>query len=634
MSTLPQNIMADFVLPPLETATIDWHGDTPFAGDYGDGYFMPGRGMEESTAVFVQASDLPHRFSALRGDGLFVIGETGFGTGLNALLSADCFERHAPPRARLHYFSAELHPLTRRDLTHALSHWPALANPARVLLDAWPPPAPGFHRIRLSERIELTLMFGDAATLWKAGPEQVDAWFLDGFAPARNPGMWTAELFETLAGRSRPGATAATFTAAGAVRRGLAGAGFRVERREGFGGKRHRLTARQPGDWTPRRTKAGHAVIVGAGLAGCTTARALAERGWSVTVADPMLAGEAPPTLAAVLYTTASHHLNAQNRFYLGALLQAQRWLRRHGFPRNESEGRLDGVIQHLVEPRTAERAGKAISSGAWPPDLLAPTGEQSVRIAGAGSLRPQAWCRFLLEHPGISTIAGQVTNIEPGDTAQARLQSGEMLAGDALVLCTAGATMSFDGLGWLPLRIVRGQVTFCRATTASRQWKEAHCHAGYLTPAFNDVHSIGATFDHRRHEPVVDAADNRRNLAKLKDNLPELWRALGGQNIKVVGQHAGLRCQPADPLPLVGPRPQPDRNPHTLDRQVWLNIAHGSKGLTHTPLCADLIADRLSGHPVATDLEVIAALAPERFIERHRRRDRDWRPDRDEAQG
>ncbi len=620
--------MADFVLPPLETAIIDWHGDTPFANHYGDSYFMPGQGIDESQSVFIEASDLPRRFSALPDNGLFVIGETGFGTGLNALLAADCFERHAPPQGRLHYFSAELHPLTRRDLAHALSHWPALAGLAAPLLAQWPPPAPGFHRIPLGERIELTLMFGDAATLWKAGPEQVDAWFLDGFAPARNRQMWAQDLFQALGARSQPGSTIATFTAAGAVRRGLASAGFQVERHEGFAGKRHRLTARRPGDWTPQRARSGHALVAGAGLAGCTTARALAERGWSVTIVDPALAVDPPRPLAAVLYASPSHHLNAQNRFYLGALLHARRWLRRHDFPRDESEGRLEGVIQHSSDPRIARKMRKVLESGAWPPDLLAPTGEGGVRIEGAGSLRPRAWRRFLLDHPRITAISDGVIGIERSDTARIALDSGRALAGDALVLCTAGATGGLDGLAWLPLRIVRGQVTFCRATAASRRWKHTHCHAGYLTPAFKGVHSVGATFDRRRQEAIVDVDDNERNLAELENHLPELWRALGARNIEVVGQHAGLRCQPADPLPLVGPRPRPEHNPHTLDRHVWLNIAHGSKGLTHTPLCADMIADRLSGHPLPTDLEVVAALAPERFIERRRRREPGWRPD------
>src|SRR5699024_5262961 len=326
---------------------------------------------------------------------------------------------------------------------------------------------PGFHRIQLNERVELTLMFGDALTLWSAGPQQVDAWFLDGFAPARNPGMWHQDLFDALALRSRPGATVATFTAAGHVRRGLAAAGFEVERHAGFAGKRHRLTARQPGRWRAQRKTSGQALVVGAGFAGCTTARALAQRGWSVKVIDPSLASLAGATLsplAAVLYTTASHHLNAQNRFHLGALLHAQRWLHRHGFPENEHQGRLDGLIQHLVEPRLADKTRKAMASGAWPPELLAPCGEDQVRIEGAGAIRPQAWCRFLLDHPSIATSAERVAAIDSGDNARVTLTSGGVLESDALVICTAGATTSFDGLGWLPLRTVRGQVTFCRA--------------------------------------------------------------------------------------------------------------------------------------------------------------------------
>ncbi|NBD96223.1 MAG: FAD-dependent 5-carboxymethylaminomethyl-2-thiouridine(34) oxidoreductase MnmC [Gammaproteobacteria bacterium] len=619
--------MTDFILEPLEPARIEWRDDTPFARAYGDSYFMPGRGVEESAAVFIEASELPRRFAALPRNGLFVIGETGFGTGLNALLAAACFERHAPASGRLHYFSAERHPLTREDLARATSYWPELAAEARALLAAWPPPAPGFHRIRLSQRVDLTLMFGDAETLWAAGPEAVDAWFLDGFAPSRNPEMWCEQLFDKLAERSRPGTTLATFTAAGSVRRGLAAAGFCVERRRGFGDKRHRLTASMPGEWAPRKARLGKAVVVGAGFAGCTTARALAERGWSVKVVDPRLAETAPSLLAAVLYTTASHQLNAQNRFYLGALLHARRWLERLAFPRDESEGRLDGVIQHLVHPRVAGKTRKAIDSGAWPRELLSPVGDDRVRIDGAGSLRPQAWCGFLLDHPRIEAVADRVEVFNGGVSAGVKLGSGGTLEGDAVVLCTAGASREFDGLEWLPLRVVRGQVTFCRATSESRAWRETHCHAGYVTPAFQGVHSIGATFDRQRQQPIIDPVDNEFNLAELERYVPSRWRALGGKGVEVVGQHAGLRCQSPDTLPLVGPCPDPSENPHTIDQRLWLNVAHGSKGLTHTPLCADIIADRLSGHPAATDLEVMASLAPERFVERKRRREPDWGP-------
>lgn len=618
--------MMDFTLPPIRPAIVDWQGDTPHARDYGDSYFMPGHGPAESETVFCRACELPQRFAQLPADGLFVIGETGFGTGLNCLIAAECFLKRAPAGARLHFASAELHPMSRRDLARAISHWPALRTLSDRLLDAWPAPAPGFHRILLHERIELTLMFGDAGTLWPLGPDRVDAWFLDGFAPSRNPGLWTDELLATIGRQSRPGAIASSFTAAGAVRRGLIRAGLDVRHVAGFGPKRHRLVAHGPGDWTPQRTRAGRALVVGAGLAGCTTARALAERGWQVRLVDPALRRQAPPALAAVLYTSVSHHLNAQNRFYQGALLQARRWLARLAFPGSDADGRLEGVIQHLIDPRIADKALRAIESGAWPKDMLSSPAEGRIRIEGAGCLRPAAWCRRLLDHPGISAAADRVEAIHRGDAARAELKSGDAFEGEAIVLCTAGATPGFAGLEWLPLRVVRGQVTFCRATAESRAWREAHCHAGYVTPAFEGAHCIGATFDRQRREAVIDPGDDELNLAELERNVPQLWQALGGPGIEVIGQHAGLRCQSPDTLPLVGPCPDAREIPQQLDEHVWLNIAHGSKGLAHTPLCADIIADRLSGHPVATDLGVMGALAPERFIERRRRRDPDWR--------
>src|SRR5699024_10434694 len=144
--------------------------------------------------------------------------------------------------------------------------------------------------------------------------------------------------------------------------------------------------------------------------------------------------------------------------------------------------------------------------------------------------------CRFLLDHPSIATSAERVAAIDSGDNARVTLTSGGVLESDALVICTAGATTSFDGLGWLPLRTVRGQVTFCRATAASMQWQQAHCHTGYLTPAFDGVHCIGATFDRERQKALIDHADDQANLAELEHGAPELWQALGGKHIEVVG--------------------------------------------------------------------------------------------------
>src|SRR5690625_5332440 len=159
--------------------------------------------------------------------------------------------------------------------------------------------------------------------------------------------MWTESLLGALYCNASAVATAAIVGAAGVVRRGLEKAVFEVELHPGFGGKRHRFTALKPGQWQPQRYQVGRATVAGAGLAGCTTARALAERGWQVDVLDPNPGLDSPLPLAAVLYATASHHLNAQNRFYLGALVHALRWLERHGFPGNLSHGRMSGLVQH-----------------------------------------------------------------------------------------------------------------------------------------------------------------------------------------------------------------------------------------------------------------------------------------------
>lgn len=619
--------MTDFVSAPLTPARIEWQGSTPASPVYGDSYYMAGMGVEESSAVFLQASRLEQRFASLPPNGLFVIGETGFGTGLNALLAAQSFVQHAPPGAQLQFFSAELHPLCLVDLKRALEQWPQLEKHSRPLLEQWPGSAPGFHRLCLSQQVELTLMLGDANVLWPAGPDGVDAWFLDGFAPARNPGMWTEALFATLFRKSSGGATVATFSAAGAVRRGLENAGFEVERHPGFGGKRHRITAHKPGPWQPQRYQTGHATVAGAGLAGCTTARALAERGWQVDILDPDPGLDSPLPLAAVLYATASHHLNAQNRFYLGALAHALRWLDRHNFPDSRSHGRMNGLVQHPFNTRMAEKIARAATAGAWPPELLRTEDSGRAVMPQNGCLNVHAWRGRLLDHPRITLRQDAVKRFSHNDPVQVKTTGGLNLQTDRLILCTAGATGGFPGLDWLGLRRARGQVTLCRATQASQQVQMTHCHSGYFTPAINGIHCVGATFDRQRGTATVIPEDDRHNLATLKKELPLLWQALGGENIEIAGQFAGLRCQSRDSLPIVGPLPDPRHNPHSVSDRIWLNIAHGSRGLTHTPLCADLVADLISGLPAPADEHIVAALAPARFIERQRRRNPDWLP-------
>jgi tRNA 5-methylaminomethyl-2-thiouridine biosynthesis bifunctional protein len=619
--------MADQDFQPLRPARLQWQEDTPVAPEFDDGYFSRENGPAESRHVFLRGNDLASRFSELPDHAGFVIGETGFGTGLNMLCAAALFLELAPASARLDLVSVEKHPLRRDDLRRALTHWPALKHLSDDLLTHWPAATPGFHRIVLGDgRIRLTLLHGEATGMLRQLHARVDAWFLDGFAPARNPSMWQPALFEQIARLSRPGATLATFTAAGFVRRGLQAVGFYMSKRPGFGRKRDMLTGVfGDEDWqasvTPRQTLA----VVGAGLAGATVARALAERGHQVQVLDhggP--ASGASGNLAGVVYTTASAHPTPQNRFYQSSFVHAGQWFRRLDFPAMPDHGALTGVLQLPPHERGARKMQQALDSGLWPDELMRrATGRPPPAswFPNGGYLSPTHWIRHLLDHPGISVMAVRVSALREAEQGwYLETGDGEQHA-DAVILANAAGAHRFAGLDWLPLRPIRGQVSYCRATDKSRDWRHAICHEGYLTPALQELHCVGATFDLHDPDPAPRAMDDQRNLAQLKDNLPEYWQALGGPNIEVVDRRVAFRCQSPDFLPVAGEVPDPDSAELLARPGLYLSVAHGSRGITGTPLCAELIASQIDRSPLPVDRDMLDALQAKRFIVRQRRK-------------
>lgn len=218
-----------------QAAAIDWQGESlPVSRRFAEGYFAAGDGLAETEHVFLAGNDLPARFRP----GL-AIAELGFGTGLNALAAARAWGRSGLP-GRLGFTSFEAFPLTAADMARALGRWPDLAPWSGPLIAAW---ARGARRIALPG-LELTVIEGDARETLPAWGGRADAWFLDGFSPARNPELWEPALLAAVAARSTPGATAATYSAAGHVRRALAAAGFTVTRTAGYGEKRHMTRAR------------------------------------------------------------------------------------------------------------------------------------------------------------------------------------------------------------------------------------------------------------------------------------------------------------------------------------------------------------------------------------------------------
>lgn len=409
----------------VQHASLEWDAQgLPFAADYQDVYYSRHDPLGESTHVFLQGNRLDERFAALV-DEPFIVAELGFGAGLNFLNTCRLWCMTAPERATLHYVACELHPLRRDDLQRLHARFVELAPYARALHAALPEPCSGVHQLQLrigTRCIVLSLYYGPAARLpdyLAAVPGlQVDAWFLDGFAPATNPAMWAPDLLRQLLPFCHDKTTLSSYSVAGHVRRALAEAGFACEKRPGFAGKRHMLHARVPGApmHIGRRREADASIcVVGAGLAGCSTAYALAERGWRVLVLEAAaVASGASGNPQGVLHFKPALVDAPENRFNLHAYLHAAGAYRQLALP--QEIWSPCGMLQLAHDHRLQKRFARLAREGLYPATLLqlldavaasrlasVPVAHGALYFPASGWLNPAALCAWYLQHPGIT---------------------------------------------------------------------------------------------------------------------------------------------------------------------------------------------------------------------------------------
>jgi tRNA 5-methylaminomethyl-2-thiouridine biosynthesis bifunctional protein len=631
-------------------ARLLWTGDGPRSSEFNDVYFSRAGGLDETRHVFLRHNWLAERFRALDGSS-FTIAETGFGTGLNFLATGLLWRECRPARGWLHMVSAEKHPLLLADLQRALAMWPELAGPAGELLEQYPPLLPGFHRLLFPEdRISLTLLFGDAAEQLTRLEADVDAWFLDGFAPARNSAMWSPALFAQLARLSHSGTTLATFTAAGDVRRGLQDAGFALQKVDGFGDKREMLTghfqgapapAHQPWLSRPAAPAPTRVAVIGAGIAGASMAHALALRGVQVDVYDaaPGPAQGASGNPAGMVYPRLSTPAQADTHFQQQAfLLVRQRYAPLAAAGIWNPCGAL--VLLHGLQAR----AGKNLPDHPWTDEqvrLVSPA--EASALAGvtitspalffrdAGWIRPQALCEHLLSHPNIRTHHGSaVTGITPAQDQSWSIQTaaGSTFHIPTLVLANAGAARCFAPCKELPLADVRGQIAQVPASAESQALKTVLCHGGYISPADAGLHCVGASFRPGRDDCDVLPEDNEEILKELTAALPALAGSLPPTS--AWQGRASLRCQTPDYLPVVGGLPVyedfvrdfaglRDGNTRRLPEPrfwpgLYCSLAHGSHGFTQALLAAEILAAEIMGEPCPVPRPVLDSLHPARF--------------------
>ena len=575
---------------------LDWTPEGhPRSRLYGDVYFSAEDGLAESEAVFLGGCGLPEAWA---GRDRFCVAELGFGTGLNIAALLDLWRRTAEPTARLHVFSVEAHPLSAEEAARALAAWPRLTEASGPMIARWPGRAHGFHRVELPRfRAILDVAVLDVAEALAGWSGQADAWFLDGFSPALNPAMWSPAILDLVAARSAPGARAGTFTVAGAVRRGLAAAGFEVEKRPGHGRKRERLEARLPGE-APALAQP-RICVVGAGIAGASAARALRALGVEPVLLDAQGPGAGASGNPAALVTP---RLDAG----LGpvAQLAAQAFARAVDLYGEVADAIVAaGVRQLATGERDVGRFARVAASGLFEPGAL---------VADAQGLDQRS---ALVVEPAAALAAwtapvaiGAVARLERANGVWRLTDAagGVLAEAEAVILAAGQATAGLaEGAGVaIELLPVRGQASWV-STSAERP--AATAWGGYVVPT-REGFLFGATHDRGDIGIEVRASDHARNLETLAAVRPGLAEGLTPD---ALSGRAATRATTADRLPLAGAA-----GPEGL----FLLTGLGSRGFSWAPSLAEHVAALALGAPSPLPAYLAEVVDPGRFARRAHR--------------
>ena len=626
----------------IEPARLSRADDgTPCSETFGDVYHARDGGLEQARFVFLAGNGLPVRW---RQRERFTVVETGFGLGLNFLATWAAWRADADRCECLHFASVELHPFTRDDLATLHARWPEFEGLADELQAQWPPLTPGVHRLQLDGgRVVLTLLFGDARDLLpQLSGSRADAFFLDGFSPACNPALWSDAVFAELGRLAAPRATLATWSVSGAVRRGLAQAGFECEKVAGFGNKREMCRGRHPrAGASPARGPgrgARHALVIGAGLAGSSVAERLAARGWRVDVID---ATDAPGqgasgNLTGVLRPLPSLDDNRLARITRAGALHGLRHLQHLSDLGLPVRWNASGVLHLARDPVHEGKQRRVVEAQQPPADYLRFVDrEEASALAhwalpvggwwfpGGAWVSPPtlcaanlgAWPERITCHFGRS-----MQRLERTDDGWTAFDDN----GDAIVhapvaiLANGAAITAVPEARALPVRSARGQVTHLAAASGSAP-DIVVCRLGYVSPSIDGVRCAGATFSVDDDEQALRDADDRENLAKLDFILPGYARDCIADETR---GRVGFRPASPDRLPMVGAVP--------LDSPVARNTplsaiprlpglyavsGFGARGLVWASLAGELLASQLEGELLPLEGELVDALDPARFL-------------------
>lgn len=606
---------------PIQTADLEWQCidgiDIPVSKQFGDVYFSKDNGLLETRHVFLNGNDLPTRLAKLQEHEYFCVGETGFGTGLNILALWQLWQQVRPDNhSRLHAISVEKFPLKKQDLIRALNAWPELQPLAEQLIAQYPMAIAGCHRLQFAdERFSLDLWLGDAHDVFPCMVKnhQVNAWFLDGFAPSCNPDMWEENVLKHIVRLSDYGTSFASFSVAGVLKRGLKQYGVDISRPRGFGHKREMLKA----IWNAPLTSAlssekknlnpiKHVAVVGAGIAGLSVAWACARRGYRVDLFDRShpLSGASGNPLALLNpklcpISQSSEHLMTlawQHALRHYAQFDAFRAIEVQQFKLKPQDPLLDLAEQY---PEGVLKAQDHDST-----ELSSPL--SSLLLHEAGAVSPHQLRDQILAHPHIYNKQAHVTSIKEHDRIELFNDKDHLGDFEAVVVCAARESAQL--LEQFPtLKPIRGQVSWTQNQQQPLSLNRAYSYGGYCMQLDHQQLILGASFYPNRDDDEVLLEDHQHNYQLLAQIAPAYASSL--PPIEMWQGRASVRAQSADYFPVLGKMAN--------SQNIYSFAGLGSKGFLFAPLCSEILAAQMFKEACPVPESLKQKLDLQRFIKK-----------------
>ncbi len=642
--------------------------NTPVSDKFDDVYFSNQDGLAETHYVFLEGNQLWERWVNYQ-EAHFVIAETGFGTGLNFFAVTTLFrefrQKHPDsPLKRLYFTSFEKYPLPLDALQQAHLAYPQFSHLAQHLQQNWLNPIQGCYRFHFDETT-LDLWFGDVAeNLPQLGDYmngKIDAWFLDGFAPSKNPDMWNEQLYQQMFRFTKLQGTFATFTAASAVRKGLENSGFNMTKRKGFGKKRECLSGQKTQEkptalsapWfhsQPANLNKQDIAIIGGGIASLCTAISLVKRGAKITIycEAEQTALNASGNKQGAFYPQLSDDNERNIRFYIHAFAYGHQFLQWAIQQQIEFEHEFCGVALCAYNEKAESKLNK-IAKLNLPSDLYQSLNqtELSKKVGlplpfGGGFIPQGAWLapRQLVQHTfaflekqgiQIKTLQKVTALSQTENGWQITTAENKTFCHEVVVLANGHKLTEFEQTQKLPLYPVRGQVSQIPTSEKLLKLKTVLCYDGYLTPVdqAKASHCIGASHVRDNATREFSLTEQQENQQKIQQNIPEEWT----KEVDTSGNLAriGVRCSVRDLTPMMGAVPHFSaqqtqyQNLFNLRRRkqpieqsgnypnLYLIGALGSRGLTSAPFLGETLASLIYGEPLPMSEDLIHNLMPNR---------------------